>query len=205
MKSSGNYRFNIIKWSHIWVICTRKCVVGRCGSLWGTMTSLRLSGDLRTNPQPTASTPTTTSHDYKMLSLPWRLRISWIFWTGMPTSELARIVGHLLKRCIILDGSSVQYFFFILNCSPASVLSSNDIAEILDRLSFECGSWRPTLWNGSTVMLENWRTGFRVSWKKITINEIIWKLSIWYNKVKSDLSYLYEKGVYWRCGSLPVG
>jgi hypothetical protein len=77
-----------------------------------------------------------------MISLPWRLRISWIFWTGMPTSKLARVVGHLLKRCIILDGSSVQYFFFILNCSPASALSSNDIAEILDRLSFVCGSCR---------------------------------------------------------------
>jgi hypothetical protein len=97
---------------------------------------------LPTDPQPTASAPKTKSHDYKMLSLPRKLRLSLIFVTGKPPSELARVVGHLLKRCINLDGSSVQYFFFILNCSPASALSSNDIAEILDRLSFVCGSCR---------------------------------------------------------------
>jgi hypothetical protein len=61
-----------------------------CPTLWNSSSS----EDLRTDPQPTASAPTTTSQDYKMLSLPWRLRISWFCWTGMPTSELACVVGH---------------------------------------------------------------------------------------------------------------
>jgi hypothetical protein len=72
---------------------------------------------------------------------------------------------HLLKRCIILDGSSGQFIFLILNCSPGSALSSNDIAEILERLSFVCGSCRSffVLPYEIVVLLEKWRTGFRVS------------------------------------------
>jgi hypothetical protein len=73
---------------------------------------------------------------------------------------------HLLKRCVILDGSSGQYFFLILHCSPGSALSPNDIADILERLSFVCGSCRSffVLPYEIVFLLEYWRTGFRVSW-----------------------------------------
>jgi hypothetical protein len=49
-----------------------------------------------------------------------------------------------LKDALFWTGRACN-FFFILNCFPASAISSNDIADILEGLSFDCGSWRPTL------------------------------------------------------------